>query len=573
MGRHLQFAFFTIPSGDIIACDTASSDFWENTDREAFLSHLDCLRLGHVNTSTTIILDNTSYVMRIIPVHAMAKKGRNQMLTALNDGYIVLLQDQRCLSSVFHSLGSARLRSENFDDVFEDYETGIYITRADGISMFINSRYETITGIERKTAVGHSIYELNRAGMFMPLVTPVILETRREYTIFQSFPGGRTAIISGSPIYDAKGEPYCVLICVNQIEDGRLRELSRKMIAGSGSDNRPQISSYRHDQLDIIAENRVMRQTLQDTVKVAHYDVPVLLQGESGTGKEVLASIIHASSKRRFRSYVKINCSAITPSLLEAELFGYESGAFTGASAKGKPGLFETANDGTILLDEIGDMPLESQAKLLRVIQNGEVYRVGGLTPIRTTARIIAATNRDLEKMVRQGTFRKDLYYRLSVVPIYIQALRERREDIAPLLLHFSYVFNQKYGANKQFSKSLLDMLREYDWPGNIRELRNMVERMTIMYVDTLLLPSHYTKLWIRNDDAGDRDRDGPVAVTGIPLLEEAVRETERIVLTRALAEEPNTRRAAMRIGVSQSTLLRKMRECGVAPPKKNAAG
>lgn len=558
MRRCLQYAFFMTQTGDIIACDDPSADFWETCDQNEFLSHVNSLLLDSV-TSTTVILEKTSFTLRVVPVDSVQKNGEKNERKSIMMGFIVVLHNQMLLSAVFYQLGSLHTDEQELDALFEHDEAGIYITRADGISLFINARYENISGISRKDAVGRSIYQLSDAGMFMPLVTPVILKIRKEYTIFQSFSGNRSAIISGLPIYDATGEVYCILICVNQVKDERLHAFSMRMVSKTNLNSKLQFASYNYDQLDIIAEDESMRKTLQSAIKVAHYDVPILLLGESGTGKEVLGSVIHTSSRRRSEAFVKINCSAITPTLLEAELFGYEAGAFTGASPKGKPGLFEVANKGTILLDEIGDMPLESQAKLLRVIQNGEVYRVGGLAPIHTTARIIAATNRDLKAMIERGQFRADLYYRLSVIPIYLPPLRERRAAIVPLLLHFSHKFNHKYRTNKRFSPALLDMLSQYDWPGNVRELKNLVERMTILFVDELLLPSHYAGLW--SWEVPSTNRANRVTVEGIPLLETAVQETERIVLSRALERTQSTRKAAKLVGISQTTFLRKAKK------------
>jgi transcriptional regulator with PAS, ATPase and Fis domain len=284
-----------------------------------------------------------------------------------------------------------------------------------------------------------------------------------------------------------------------------------------------------------------------------------LLLGDSGVGKEVIASIIHASSSRNKENFVKINCSAITPSLLESELFGYEAGAFTGALAKGKQALFETAHQGTLLLDEIGDMPIELQAKLLRVIQSREFYRIGGLEPIRSNVRIIASTNKDLEKMIQKGEFREDLFYRLNVISIDIPPLRDRKEDIRPLLLHFCYFYNKKYNMNKVFSDELIRVLENYYWPGNIRELKNLVERLILLCIEDLLLPEHlYSKyrlsgVILTNDDV--------IQVSKIIPLKDAIAITEKTLVMKAMEKCRSTRKAAELLGVSQSTVMRKLKE------------
>ena len=568
--KHLQYSFFVDSIGNLVACDKASEEFLDSIDLADFQAHLQSLELNNANLATTILLNHTSYTLRLVPVSAVRSAAQARILDNWNGAYIAVLQDQVSLSSVMYTLNkSAGAQSDSgvTEDMFEDYDTGIYVTRADGVSMFINSRYEQITGISREEAVGQTIFTLHSQGMYMPLVTPVILRINKEYTVLQAFAGGRYGIISGTPIYDAGGKPYCVLICVNQIEEKAMNmingplnpEVRRKV-------QRADLQYVQESSVDIIAESTVVRQVLQDSIRVASYDVPVLLLGESGTGKEIFASIIHSSGARRFEPYVTLNCSAISTNLLEAELFGYEPGAFTGASAKGKQGFFEVASNGTIFLDEIGDMPLESQAKLLRVLQNGEFYKVGGIEPIKTNARIIAATNRNLKEMAENGTFRRDLYYRLNVIPITMPALRDRKEDIAPLLLHFLYVFNQTYGTNKRFSEDLIRLLTDYGWPGNVRELKNLVKRLIIMSVDDEITPDHFYRIWSR-ELALDQPEEAPeegVVVNGLPPLTRAVAEVERTLVERALEKGGSTRRAAELLGVSQSTVMRKIREFGI---------
>ncbi|HCU07672.1 MAG TPA: transcriptional regulator [Clostridiales bacterium] len=565
MKKHLQYAFLMNADDQLIPCDQASKNFLGAIDANAFFAHLQCLHLSSSDTSTTIILNKTSYSMRLIPIEAVGKSEKDSLVSQLKEGYIVVLQNQVSLSSVMHILSRARHSKEEYEGIFEDYDTGIYITRADGVSMFINSKYEEVTGVQREAVIGRTIFSLHEQGMYMPLVTPVILKTNKEYTVFQTFAGGRYAIICGTPIYDALGESYCVLICINRVEDEALGALVPFMDKKSPKGVRKGLRYVESSQIDIIAESASTRQVLQDAVKVAHYDVPILLLGESGTGKEIFASIIHSSSNRRFNPYVAVNCSAISPSLLEAELFGYEAGSFTGASAKGKPGLFEVAGEGTILLDEIGDMPLESQAKILRVIQNGEFYRVGGLVPIKTNARIIASTNKDLQAMVNKGTFRNDLFYRLSVIPITLPALRFRKEDIPPLLLHFCYIFNQSYGTNKMISAELIDELVNYSWPGNIRELKNVIKRLIIMCVDDVIYPRHYEHICGKSAQGADHTEGTAVQVTGIPPLSSVVEEVERTLVQRAMEKTRNTRKAAALLGVSQSTIMRKIKEYNIS--------
>lgn len=214
--------------------------------------------------------------------------------------------------------------------------------------------------------------------------------------------------------------------------------------------------------------------------KISQSDASVCLFGESGTGKEVLATAIHYNSKRNKGPLIKINCAAIPETLIESELFGYENGAFTGAKTAGSQGKFELANGGTLFLDEIGEMPLSMQVKLLRALQEREITRIGGTKVIKLNFRLITATNRNLEEMVKEGTFREDLYYRINVIPLVIPPLRNRKGDIPLLVNHFLKQLNEQYNENKHFSKEAMDSLFNYSWPGNIRELKNIVERMDV---------------------------------------------------------------------------------------------
>ncbi len=360
------------------------------------------------------------------------------------------------------------------------------------------------------------------------------------------------------------GETILILICVTPLTNPKLIKISEEFFEPSLKARK---ELNQNTQIEVIAESNEMRHIIQDILKVANYDVPILLLGESGTGKEVLSSITHASSKRRYNPFIKVNCSAIAPTLLDAELFGYEPGAFTGASPKGKAGLFETADNGTLLLDEIGDMPLDIQTKILRVVQNGEIYRVGGWTPIKVNTRIIAATNKDLKSMISQGTFRNDLYYRLNVVSVYLPPLRNRKEDIAPLLQHYCYIFNKKYSANKVFSQELINVLAEYAWPGNVRELRNLVERMFILCMEDTFKPDHFYKTYLKNEQ-NETDfeifEDG-MAVQGIPPLNKAIKAMEKIIVTRALSKTGNTRKAAQLLDISQTTIMRKIKDYNIS--------
>lgn len=314
-----------------------------------------------------------------------------------------------------------------------------------------------------------------------------------------------------------------------------------------------------------IANSQNMIRVFSKAKQVAAYPTTILILGETGVGKEVVSSFIHHNSDRAGKPFIKINCSAIPEPLMEAELFGYERGAFTGAREKGKMGLFELANHGTILLDEIGDMSLPLQAKLLRTIQENELMRVGGTKPIQLDVRIISATSRNVEEMVESGQFLDALYYRLNVVELQIPPLRDRQEDIIPLAEFYLQYFCEKYKLSKEFDAQVRDCFQEYDWPGNVRELRNTVENLIVSSVDDLIyredLPARI---------AG-RTRHNVLTSTAhsIPQgesMKTAVEALQRKMIADAVAKEGSLRKAAAALEMDATTFGRLAKKLGVEP-------
>jgi len=316
--------------------------------------------------------------------------------------------------------------------------------------------------------------------------------------------------------------------------------------------------------------------------RIADTDVPVLLVGESGVGKDVVARRIHATSRRAARPFVKINCAALPAELLESELFGHEKGAFTGAHAE-KPGKFELADKGTIFLDEIGEMDVRLQAKLLQVLQDEDFYRVGGKRPVRVDARVVVATNRNLEAAIRQGTFREDLFYRLNVVTIRVPPLRERKEEIGPLVRHFIVKYRNRYqGGLEQVPPEVMERFHAYDWPGNVRELENLVRRLVVlrdpaMVLGELTLP-HRTPVPGAANGVANAVRNGTlhaVLPEDAPLKDvarRAARIAEREAILRALMRTGwNKRKAAKRLQISYKALLYKIKDCEIVDPRDAA--
>ncbi len=311
---------------------------------------------------------------------------------------------------------------------------------------------------------------------------------------------------------------------------------------------------------DLVLESPPMRKITELVMRLGHVDSTVLITGESGTGKEIIAKLIHRSSNRHNQAFVTINCGAIPENLLESELFGYEKGAFTGANKEGKVGLLEMANKGTFFLDEISELPYSLQVKLLRVIQEQKFMRVGSLKETKVDIRFLASANRDLQTMVKEKTFREDLYYRLNVIPIVLPPLRERRQDIAPMARHFLQKFNKKYRQQKKLLPEVYRYFETYYWPGNIRELENTVERLVVSSLkDTIDIHDEtLTNYFFSGTNAK------PVAVYDIIPLNEAQEMVEKELIQKSLILYGSFRRAAKILGVDHSTLIRKARKYGL---------
>ena len=315
----------------------------------------------------------------------------------------------------------------------------------------------------------------------------------------------------------------------------------------------------------IIAASKAMKEILVLLKTISGTDSTVLICGESGTGKELIARYIHQNSSRSGSVFLPINCAALPPDLIESELFGYEKGAFTGASREGKAGLFEQAEHGTIFLDEIGEMPLSLQSKLLRVLENGEVKRIGGNQIHAVNVRVLAATNRDLQSMVRKKKFREDLYYRLNVIPVLLPPIRERRDDVFPLCQHYLQQLNLRYGKKKRFGQEVRTILERYYWPGNAREIKNVIERLFVMTHFDIISISDLPRTFFTDPEAEENieEDDIDIRVLCQRPYREALRAFEQVYLVSMLRQcNGNVTQAARLMKISRSDLYYKLQSC-----------
>ena len=451
--------------------------------------------------------------------------------------------------------------------VLDSSYDGIFITDGDGRVLYMNRACERLEGIEAASIVGKYMAELVVDGVYNDSVSLRVIRDGRAVTILQKTSGGREVMVSGTPVFS---DGRLALVVTNERDVTELNDLSRKL----EEHGRMAVRYEREIELlraknagsmeGIIFRSKQMAAIIEVAMRVAAVDSTVLIQGESGVGKEVVAKLIYKHSGRFEGPFIDINCGAIPETLLESELFGYEEGAFTGARKGGKEGLFELADQGTLFLDEIGELPLSLQVKLLNFLQDRHVMRVGGSMPISVDVRIIAATNRDLLNEVKEGRFRSDLFYRLSVVPIVVPPLRQRKDDIEPLVKYFQSVFLNRYGLGKTISPAAMKILMNYEWPGNVRELENLIERLVLTCPDEIIYPEHLGGYLTDIGKIVSRLVDG-----GVMTLHDASEKFERIYMKEMSRHFKGTTDMARALGVDRSTIIRKMKKYGIAQRDK----
>ncbi|MFM1651743.1 sigma-54 interaction domain-containing protein [Brevibacillus sp. B_LB10_24] len=450
-----------------------------------------------------------------------------------------------------------------FDHSFDE----IYVADGQGVTLYVNPACERTTGKPPSYYIGRSCYELEQDGDIIHSLNPKVIETKQMQT-GRVIVGGKQFIVTANPVFDKEGKLHRIISNVRDVTE--LAELQKRLeeaekLVGYYRDELNQLRSDQSKDKDIIAQSKVMTDILQLAQKIAVVDSTVLLLGESGVGKGVLAKYLHTHSPRKDQPFVHINCGAIPANLLESELFGYEAGAFTGAERRGKTGLIESADKGTLFLDEIAEIPPALQVKILQVIQEKKFKKLGGSRPVEVDVRIIAATHRDLQQMVKNGEFREDLFYRIHVIPIHIPAIRYRPEDIRLLIEHFRQYFNGKFGRSVKLEEEALQSLLAYHWPGNVREIENLMERL-IVTVDSSV---------IKAEDLPDYLQPAPfsgeeaVIVKELVPIKEAVEEVEKQILHRAWKQYRTSRKIARVLGVNQATVLRKMHKYQIGEPEE----
>lgn len=500
-------------------------------------SNYSVLDLKDLNTELAVILNSDNY-----PVGIVDNLNGIEILTK----YLVIKNNE-----VQETL-------MEYEQIFQGIEEEIFVTDQNGYILRLNPAAERVCQINSADVVGKHVTELEKERIFSASITMQVLLQKKKVNMMQELKSGKRVLATAIPIFNDEGEITRVIatskdiVEINKLKaqiEEKINEIERK---------NEELTLLREEifgQVSFIYQSSAMNHIKDIIAKIAPMDLTVLIQGESGVGKEVVTKTIHFLSKRKEQPFIKLNCSLIPENLIESELFGYESGAFTGANKGGKIGKIELANNGTLFLDEIGELPLRVQVKLLDFLQDRQIDRVGGTKKVKINTRVVAATNRDLLQMVHEGHFRKDLYYRLNVVPIVIPPLRERKEDIPALIRYFLDKFNAKYGLNKKLTPEIIRAFYHYEWPGNVRELEHVMERIIVINeLETITLDYIQSILDVKPDQ-------GKVICTDIIPLKLAKKEVEQHLVKTAYAMYKSTYKVAKVLEIDQSTVVKLLKK------------
>ncbi len=479
-------------------------------------------------------------------------------------GTLCVLVDGAERDEVLRRMRAGEELAREQDAIINSMSDGLWVSDGDATVLRINPASARLNDVDPAAVVGRNMRALVEEGVFDRSVTLEVVRTGKPVPMLQSR-RGRKLVLTGMPVRDDAGQ--LIRVVVNERDVTEIESLQRGLEEQEAIKDRfrGELLEQQIEKVEsrrIIAKSPSMQRALRQAIKVAGADSTVLILGESGVGKGLFADLIHKYSARKDKPIVKVNCGAIPEPLVEAELFGYEKGAFTGAQAKGKAGYFEAAEGGTLFLDEIAELPLSSQVKLLRFLEDHRITRVGATASREVDVRILAATHRDLQEMVDQGSFRLDLFYRLNVIPLAIPPLRERRECLLPILRHYVDHYSARLGTRRRLSRAATDALMAYGWPGNVRELMNLCERLVVMsdteVIDSGDLPPNVAS-------AVSEASAAPAAWDDELALEEALERTERVLLLRARQRYGSQSEMAKALGVNQSTVARKLKRYGIA--------
>lgn len=474
------------------------------------------------------------------------------------EGLIIVVQDLPMVEEMALEIEYIKDLNKDLNAILSTIYDEILVVNAKGeLLRYGENIIEDFWQVDVKTLIGKNILDFEDQGLFTPSVIRLVMEKRKKVSVVQETRTGRKILAVGNPVFNEKGALDRIIIASRDITETTRLKTELKEMKEISARYKKELDQFKNKDRflkKMIYCSPKMEKIMHQVKKIAEFSSTVLLSGESGVGKEVIAQAIHQFGKRSEKPFLKLNCGAIPETLLESELFGYVKGAFTGAEKNGKEGYFKQADGGILFLDEIGELPVHLQVKLLRVLQEQEVIPIGSTTPIKIDVQIIAATNQNLAKMVEEGRFREDLYYRLNVIPIRIPPLRERPEDISLLAFHFLQQLNEKYGRKFYLTPDAINVLECYPWPGNVRELQNIIERLVVT-ADHAAIDGGFVSQFLTF--GSERKKMKPV-VTRIMPLQEAMESVEEQLILQAMNQYKTTTKAAKALGISQSSVSRK---------------
>ena len=511
---------------------------------------LECLKTGTPFYGEKLKGEEVTLISNINPIVTNGKIS----------GAVSIFQDISEIENISKELDFFKNMKNWLDTIIDSSYDGLWICDHEGKVIRVNKASERLNSIKAEEVIGKNVKDLVLEGLFDKSVTLEVLKRRTSVTMIQQIKGNKKALVTANPIFNDKGEITFVVSNdrdITELDHLRSQLQETRALAKGYISKLSELEMKGVDLSNIIFRSEEMGRIVEITLRVAKVDSTVLILGESGVGKGIISKLIHKNSDRNNDPFIRVDCAGIPDSLIESELFGYEKGAFTGAKPEGKPGFFELANKGTLFLDEIGEIPLSSQSKLLRFLEDHEIIRVGGTGPKEIDVRVIVATNKNLEELIASNRFRKDLYYRLNVVPIHIPPLRERREDILPLIFHFLGKFNKIFRKEKSLSPETIEALFKYDFPGNIRELANIIERLVVITEKEKIEVRDLPSVIIGNASKGS---EYTFLNEGIPLRA-ALEKCENLIIERAVEKYGSQREAAKILRVDQATISRKIRK------------
>lgn len=474
------------------------------------------------------------------------------------EGIVIVVQDLPMVEEMAVEIEYIKDLNKDMNAILSSiYDEILVVNHKAELIRFSDSVIPGFWDTDLKELIGKNILKLEEQGLFSPSVIRLVLEKKKKVSVVQETRNGCKILAVGNPVFNEKNEIDRIIVASRDITETTRLKTELKEIKKISEQYKRELADFKNKDRftkKLIYRSSKMEQIINQARKIADFSSTVLLYGESGVGKEVIAQAIHQLGSRSSKPFLKLNCGAIPENLLESELFGYTKGSFTGADKNGKDGYFKQADEGVLFLDEIGEMPLHLQVKLLRVLQEQEVIPVGSTSPIKVNVQIIAATNKRLEKMVEAGSFREDLFYRLNVIPLHIPALRERVEDISVLAFHFLQQLNDKYNKDFHLTPDAINVLEFYSWPGNVRELQNIIERLVVTSEEQNITSEFVSQFLSLGYDV---KKSKPV-ITRVMPLQEAMDHVEEQLILLAMKQYKTTTKAAKALGISQSSVSRK---------------